>query len=645
MKYICIKKLTGIVAVICFAALSTYAQDKKLSKDLYLATGVPDSLKDKANAVVRYSADELLIKDRGKVIEKHHSIITILNEKGDDEAQLILHYDKKFNSVNSVEVAVYNAAGTPLKKYHKSDMYDRSAIDGISIITDYRLLALSHTISSYPATIEISYEISRNSYLDLGEWHMLEPEKAVQYAEYTVLANPAVGFRYKNKNTTIKPQKTWQDGYEKYTWQVKNLKALKPEEDGLNWLVFPKISFAANEFIFDDLPGDISNWKSYGKWQQALNADVCTLSPERTAAIKAMTADFKTDKEKAKFLYQYMQQNMRYVSIQLGIGGLKPFPASFVDQKKYGDCKALSNYMAALLKAVNIPSYYAMVRAGTNEEPADAAFPTDPFNHVILCIPFKNDTTWLECTSNTSVFGKLGSFTENRNALLVTENGGVLINTPKSSANDNRFTSEVHLTFDAEGGAKAKVKILSTGGYRDTYINVASLKTDEQKEFLIRTLHMKQPSFIEFGLPVDKDGVREFDIDLEYDKFCDIASGEKMFYRPRAFDLWSVTLPVLDKRQSDFYFDHPMQKSCVTTIDLPAGFEVETLPANQLLKFSYGSYETKYVYDAAKNQVVTTSSFNLLNQAIPAAKYNEMQQYMDNIAKAQNKKLVIRRKA
>ena len=78
---------------------------------------------------------------------------------------------------------------------------------------------------------------------------------------------------------------------------------------------------------------------------------------------------------------------MRYVNIKLGIGGLKPLPATFVDQKKYGDCKALSNYMNALLKAVGIKSYYAIINAGANEEPATPSFPGDNFDHIILCVP------------------------------------------------------------------------------------------------------------------------------------------------------------------------------------------------------------------------------------------------------------------
>ncbi|MEO3405912.1 DUF3857 domain-containing transglutaminase family protein [Mucilaginibacter sp. CAU 1740] len=644
----CIKffnRLLLTVAVLFVSLATVYGQDKNISKDLYIASTIPDSLKEDANSVVRYSSDEVTVKGPGKMMTRHHAIITVLNEKGDGAAFLPLFYDKKFSSIDDAQMLVYNAAGTMIKKYRKSDFYDRAAIDGISIVTDDRVLLVEHTISIYPTTIEIIYETDRNSYLDLGEWNIQTRERSVQNADYTFFVNPAVGFRYMNKNINIKPEKSAVGELEKYTWHVKNLKAIKPEDDAEAWQVMPKIMFAANSFQFGGIPGDISTWQNYGKWQQALNADICTLSPERIEEIKKMTADIKTDKEKAKFLYQYMQQNMRYVSIQLGIGGLKPFPATFVDQKKYGDCKALSNYMYALLKAVNIPSYYAIINAGANEEPADPSFPSDPFNHIILCVPFKGDTTWLECTNMQKSFGKLGSFTENRYALLVTDDGGKLVKTPRSNDADNQFNAEAHIILDADGGAKAQLKILTTGGYRDDYIGLAALKTDEQKQYLIRRLNMKQPSIFEFKPSTDKDGTKEVDIDLIYDKFCDVAAGNKQFYKPRVFDIWQATMPVLEKRKSDYFFEIPMLKTCVTTIDLPAGFEIDALPTDQSLKFTYGTYDVKYVYDAAKNQVISTTKFNLKNHVIPAAKYNEMQVYMDAIAKAQNKKLVIRRKA
>jgi hypothetical protein len=629
---------------VCASLNAAYGQSKDIPTDLYKATTIPDSLKNDANAVVRYSAEDIWVKAPGKAVIKSHNIITIFNDKAKDKAEMVMFYNK-FNSVDNFEMRVYDANGKLLKKYHKGDMYDRSATDGISILTDERLLAVEHDIPGYPITIEKIYQTSMNSYLDLSSWLIQEPDIAVQNSTYQIAVSPTIGFRYKNRNTNIQPVKSTVDGFDTYVWRVSNLKAIKPEEEAVAWRVMPKISFAVNSFEFDGKPGDFSSWNSYGKWILALNADVCSLSPQREEEIRQMTAGLATDKEKVKFLYEYMQHNVRYVSIQLGIGGLKPFPATFVDQKKYGDCKALSNYMGALLKAVNIPSCYAIINAGANEEPADPLFANDPFNHIILCVPLKGDTTWLECTSNTTPFGKLGTFTENRNALLITADGGKLVSTPKSTIEDNQFKSEVHLTLAGDGSARAEVKLVTTGEYRGLYLGMTEQKLDVQKEFLIRYLNMRQPSALDIKPGDDKDGAKEIDLNIEYDKFCDIASGNKQFYRPRVFDVWSLTLPPLEKRKTDYYFEHPMQKTCVTTIDLPAGFEVEALPANASLKFSYGNYEVNYVYNADKNQVINTTTFKLTNYVIPAGKYNEMQQYMDDIARAQNKKLVIRKKA
>jgi hypothetical protein len=623
----------------------TFSQEKEIPKELYTATGIPDSLKETANSVVRYDETNVTVKGPGKVTIKHHSIVTILNEKGDGEAIMKLDYNKKYDVFSDIDMRVYDEKGVVIKKYHKGDMYDGAEISDETIVSDDRFLGVKHTIAAYPVTIEKEYEEDITSLVDLGTWNIQNNEQSVQQAYYHLLIDSADDFRYQNKNTSIKPQKSIANGKTSFTWSVKDLKAIKLEEGAEWWQVFPRINFASKYFDFYGNHGDFSTWQSFGNWIKALNADGCSLSPEREAEIRKMTDTIKTDKGKAKFLYRYMQQNMRYVSVQLGIGGLKPFAATFVDQKKYGDCKALSNYMYALLKAVNIPSYYSIINTEANQEPADPSFPYNSFNHVILCVPFKGDTTWLECTSSTQPFGKLGPFTENRRALLITENGGKLVNTPRSTMQDNQFNSEVHLILDADGSAKADIKIFSTGGYRDDYIGISAAKTDEQKEAFMNLLNIKQPSVFGLNVSPDKDSVKEVDMKLEYDKFCDIMAGDKQFYRPHAFDLVAFAVPIEERRKTDYYFEHPMQKTCVTTIDLPAGFEVETLPINQSLKFTYGNYEVKYVYDAAKNQVTSTAKFNLTNQVIPAAKYTELQQYLDAVAKAQNKKLVIRRKA
>jgi hypothetical protein len=617
---------------------------EKVPADRYISATIPDSLKENSNSVTRYYFEDVVVKAPGKATINVHQIETILNEDADREAALVLHYDRKFSEVNHAEMRVFDRSGTLLKRYKKSDFYDHAAADGMSLITDNRVLSVVHAVVNYPVTIEKTYKITLNSFLTLSDWDILGENKSVQQARYKISCKSSLGFRYKLYNFKQAPERKVEEDYETLRWDVKNLKAIKPEASSKSWKYLPRVAFGVNQVAYNNIPADMSTWKTFGAWIQELNNGASDLSPKRIEQINELVKGADSDKAKARILYDYIQKNTRYVSIQLGIGGLKPFPASFVDGKKYGDCKALSNYMHTLLKCVGIPSYYTLVRAGANEPATDPEFVKDPFNHIILCIPFKNDTTWLECTSTTNSFGKLGPFTENRNALLITEDGGKLVNTPRSHASDHSLDTEVNVLINSDGTADASMQIRSTGEYRDVFIGLGTQRTDEQKKFLINYLNLKQPDSFEILNQSDKDGVKEVKINLLYNQLSDISVGGKYFYKPRIFDLVKFTVPHLERRTSDFYIEHPMSKKSTTVYTLPQDLEIETLPSNTKHTFSHGNYSAEYSYDKVKNQMTAVARFELNNNIIPASSYNEMQKHFDDVAKSMNKKFVVRKK-
>jgi len=172
---------------------------------------------------------------------------------------------------------------------------------------------------------------------------------------------------------------------------------------------------------------------------------------------------------------------MRYVSLQFGIGGYKPFTVKYVDEKKYGDCKALSNYMRYLLDVADIKSYPVLINAGYNAEPLDPTFPKTSFNHVILCVPDKADTVWLESTSNDNKAGFLGSFTEDRLGLLLTENGGSIIKTPASRYKNNLLSSYSEIFLDEKGGAKTQTRFYATGDIAFEFGQIKKLEPADMK--------------------------------------------------------------------------------------------------------------------------------------------------------------------
>jgi hypothetical protein len=337
-----------------------------------------------------------------------------------------------------------------------------------------------------------------------------------------------------------------------------------------------------------------------------------------------------------------MQKNFRYVSIQLGIGGLRPFSAEFTDKKKYGDCKALSNCMKAMLAAVGINSYSAVINAGQNAMAMDADFPSKFSNHVILCVPLEKDTVWLECTSNTNDYNVLGPFTENRNALLITEKGGVLVATPTSNSAENTFNVHTVITLKDDGAGTAFTTFKTTGEFKDEMRYIIEEKTDDQKEYIVHSLNFKQPDEFVFKL---KEGAGPYTTTLEtaYEKIHEFNAGNKLFISPRIYKFWTSVLPKAEDRRQDYYFSFPFERNDTTVYKLPAGFAVEALPKAKELTKPYAAYSTKCWYNETEKAVYVSTALVLKQHKIAAAGYADVKKFFDDILLDEAQRIVIKK--
>ncbi|RTL59203.1 MAG: DUF3857 domain-containing protein [Sphingobacteriales bacterium] len=422
-----------------------------------------------ANILMQEETIQLEISEIDRSSYKVHQIFTVLNEQGKDALDFVQYTSKQVN-LEDAEIKVYDANGKQKDKFKKKDMITRATGDGL--IEDGYIIYYRIAASKYPVTVELNYEIKFKRTDFLPAYDIMFSHEAVVKSSFTVKVLKSLDIRYKEKNIKLTPLVTEDGAYKIYQWSASNLKPLEYEEGSVQIRSrYPSIHLAPNKFSYYGNPGELTSWKKFGEWIANLYKDLDELPADRKAFFMDLVKDVKTDTDKAKIIYNYLQKNFRYVSIQLGIGGLKPFAASFTDQKKYGDCKGLSNYMKAALKAVGVKSYVALINAEYDSEPVDADFPCNEFDHVILCIPQTKDSIWLECTSNTADFNVLGSFTENKNALLITEDGGKLVPTPvsKSSANQLNALSIIKIETDGTGAAEISFKL--SGSYKQAAVN------------------------------------------------------------------------------------------------------------------------------------------------------------------------------
>ena len=625
-----------------FCASIAFSQGTSLFK--YTLLGIPDSLKKDADAVVRLDEAILEVLSPSRYKEKDHQVITILNKKGSHYLNHSFRFDK-FKKIEHVEIKVYNELGLEVKKYTKKDFEVRSAYDGISLVTDDKVMRLQTPAPGFPCTIEIIAESSRSSYLELPTCYMNIDNESNEIFRYIVKVPTDIDIRYRSKNFDLQPVIQTNGNQKTYTWEARNVPAKQLESGGYEKRHhLPQIEVVPTQFEYDGYRGQFNTWKDFGAWNYSLyEQQNDPFTDQRVSEIKSLAESQRDVKSKVAVLYNYLKTNMRYVSIQLGIGGLKPFSVRFVDEKKYGDCKALSNYMRNMLSVVGIKSYPALINTGYDGSPADPAFPSDPFNHVILCVPNGKDSIWLECTSNNNESGFLGSFTENKNALLLTENGGILVPTPRSNCANNTSNVTTDIFLQSDGGATVNTTVYSTGDIFNLYNELRQMNPDRQKEIMIQYLKYKTPDGFEPLPGKDSAGGYVSGFKFNYDKLFDFNAGSKYFFSQRLNKFNDEELAETEMRKTEYLFEFPYIKKDTTIYHLPTGFSVENLPASLELKNNYGEYKSEITYDKAMNQVSLHSSLILKTNIIQPASYKDMAAFFQSINRHQNQKIILKK--
>ncbi len=572
------------LVIMLLLALSAGSQAQPFNPD---TSSIPAQVRKDASQVVRSEAIEFEVSDVDHAKYHVHRVETVFSEKG-DRSLFFLQQTDKFVSLDDVEIKIYDAAGKTIQKIKEHDIQSIAGVQ--EFIDDYKTYFYQVRVGSFPVTIETDYKIKFKQTMRYPTYQIMVPGEGIENSSYTVRIHQDIDLRYKTKNIHLDPAITQDGDYKVYTWSVHNLSPIRYEENAVSFESrYPSVLLAPNKFKLDEYEGDMTSWQNFGLWYNGLLRGVDTLPVERKMFYRRLVKNAKTDRDKEKIIYDYLQKNFRYVSIQLGVRGFRPIPADFTDQKKYGDCKGLSNYLVTVLKAVGIKSYLALINAESNREPVDPAFPCNQFNHVIVCIPSAKDTVWLECTSKTTDFGVLGSFTENRNALLITENGGVLVPTPRSQATENVVKAYTTIDLHDDGSGKTSTLFTACGQYKLEMMELKDEKSDDQKMFMINQWGFKDPDQIRFDSS-DRRANVQIALDQDLETIPDLKTGTKMFLRPSILDLWAVKLPKAENRTQDFYFKCPFEKFDTTLIKLPEGYGIDAMPQPENDSCKYASY-------------------------------------------------------
>ncbi len=632
MKYIS-------AAIFLFITIAGFSQ----SEDLYKLESIPVELKTKANAVVRLNDVSVVITSKDELSIKEKRIVTVLNEKGNSAIGAYASYDK-YNKIKKIEARIFDESGEEIKKFKKRDFIDRSAVDGGTLYSDSRVLLMGYTPATYPYTVEFYYELESSNTAAIPTWRPITGYYVgVEKDIYNLQDNEDLGLRFKEKNLQDY-NITKSNSSTSLSYTLENALPIAPEDLSPSYYnYYPQVLVAMENFSFYGVEGKAKNWLEFGDWiNDALLEGRNEVTEETKQEVLGITANLDDPIEKAKAVFQFVQENTRYISVQVGIGGVQPIPALEVDQLKYGDCKGLTNYTKSLLEVVGVTSYYCIVEAGREIIDLEDDFASlEQGNHIILAIPTDGDTVWLDCTSQLHPFNFIGDFTDNRNVLVVKPSGSEIVKTQLYVDSSNYQLTTADIKLKADGSFASKINRKTRGLQYDDRFYIERRANDKVNEYYkYHWSYINNLEILGYKFHNNKVDV-EFteDVDVEASAYASV-SGDRLLFKPNVFNQNSYVPTRYRSRKMPIDISRGYLDEDVFKVEIPEGFEIEALPENIEIKNKFGEYH--FEISTSDNIITYKRKLFLKKGQYPNTDYKNYRDFRKQISKADNSKIVLK---
>lgn len=611
----------------------------------YASFLIPDSLKINANSVIRNNILEVTINSIKSITTKKHSVVTVLNELGNKNIDLYEYYDND-TEIKSLSVKVYNGLGKEIKKISKNKFIDVSAVSGGTLYSDAKVMYVEYTPTTYPYTVVFESEIKSSSTGVIPRWNPI-PNYFISVQKSTYIVNTPPEVILKKRETNFNDFLIEDVSTEnKIHYTLYNQPAKKYEQSSLAFFnTMPSVWLALNNFTLKKVEGKSANWKEFGTWmQKKLLANKITLEEKTKLEIKSLVKNAKTDIEKARIVYNYMQDKTRYISVQVGIGGWEPITAKDVDKLGYGDCKGLSNYMKALLLTVGIESNYTIVYANRRRD-IDTDFASIQGNHAILNIPNKGNDIWLECTSQTMPFGFLGSFTDDRDVLVITPEGGVIKRTPAYKNETNHQQTKATIVIDYKGNVTADLERVSKGiQYGDKFRIENKSEKDLKKHYLTNVWDYNNNLEIStIDLDNNKDDVIFTEkLAIKIDEYATVNTND-LLLRLNVFNKYSNVPKRYRNRKESLQVNRGFLDEDEFIFTIPEGYLINQLPTSKKITNKFGVYNISV--EKLNEKTIVYKKYFLLKEGIyPKEDYKSYRSFLKMVSKHENSRIALHKK-
>ncbi len=600
-----------------------------------------------ANAVVLLSERVTSISPSGEITTRHREALKILRPQGRDRGIVAVYFDHE-TRLTYLKAWCLPANGKDYEVKEK-DALETSFEGGGLLYQDTRFKLLKIPAADPGNIIGYEYVQERRPYIRQDIW-TFQDDIPVARARFE-LQLPA-GWEFAPfwlNHASVQAQSL---GNNAWAWDLKDLPAVEPEPDMPDWRAVAGRMAVTYFSRQGSAPGAAqASWADIGRWFQHLAAGRRQVTPEIRQKVAELTASAPTPLAKMAALAHFVQQNVRYVAIEIGIGGYQPHPAQQVLDGRYGDCKDKATLLSAMLHVIGVDSYYVLIN--TDRGVVAPQVPTAlTFDHVILAIRLPADvpTTdlfalrddpqlghllFFDPTDPYVPLGYLPDILQQNYGLLVSGQGGELVKLPLLAPPLNRLMRVATLRLTAAGtlaGTVEEVRWGAPGSERRAQL--LRVPEAQRQQALERFLGNFLGGLALHGSRVQN--LQNFDKNLVLD-YGFVAqnyaqrAGNLLLLRPRVLGekVTDLTDPRGKPRQYPVEFSSTTLETDSFNITLPAGYGVMELPPPVDLESPFGVYRSKATVDG--NVLHYQRSFEIKEVMVPAARVKDLKAFFAKI--------------
>jgi len=595
-----------------------------------------------AGALILLCDEQVEVTPQNTQVSQAHYLIKILNERGkEDFSEAHIEYDSTYEKVELEFARTIKPDGEVIE-VGKEHIRDVSKYLNFPLYSNARIYIISFPEIVEGASVEYKIKIQRNQLINKNDFvlsYPLQTSEPIIRADFrlTIPKNKKLRIKilnnqFNNFGAKLDPVLRDNGASLTYSWGFQNITQIIPEAN------MP----AAVEVTPTVILSTFQDWQDIYAWWWDLAKDKIIADNAIRQEVKKLTENLNSEEEKARAIYNFCAQKIRYVAVEYGQAGYEPHKAEDIFKNKYGDCKDQSMLLVAMLHEAGLSAWPVLISAkGYYDLLVD--FPSVLFNHCIVALSLKGEIIFLDPTAETCSFGGLPSLDQERKVLVFKEDGYQIKDTPLYPAGHNLLKQSLTIRINDDESIEADRSVLTKGIYDQSQRNWLLYTPPE----LIFAALQENIQSISIGAKLKDYNIRNLDnlnipliLDYRFSGPEYFTSAGNLMILPQLSYL-DASLVAKEKRKYPIDLHILDLKDSVFEVAIPANFVIKYMPESVNEDSPWLKYSTEYGYK--DNKIYFKQSVELKKNRILEAEYPDFKRFFENLAKKIKQRIVLER--